>query len=150
VSFACQVALIYHVLILFFLQPINLVESPEFRRFALYGRKGVKDSDFPHRTAFTDRIYRQYLDAYNALVKEIEGSLGRVSFTSDIWSDPQLASFLAMTAHWCRRDPAGRLEIANRLLAFRLVEGAHDGENIGQIMYNIIKDAKAHRKVYFI
>ena len=106
--------------------------------------------DFSRRTALTDRIYRQYLDAYDALVKEIEGSLGRVSFTSDIWSDSQLASFLAMTAHWCRHDPAGRLEIANRLLAFRLVEGAHDGENIGQIMYNIIKDAKAHRKVPFV
>jgi hypothetical protein len=55
-----------------------------------------------------------------------------------------------MTAHWSRRDPAGQLEIVNRLLAFHLVEGAHDGENIGQIMYNIIKDAKAHRKVHFI
>ncbi len=98
----------------------------------------------------TDRIYQQYLDAYDALVKEIEGSLGRVSFTSDIWSDPQLASFLAMTAHWCRHDPAGWLEIANCLLAFCLVEGTHDGENIGQIMYDIIKDVKAHRKVHFI
>jgi len=107
----------------------------------------TKDSDLPHRTALTNHIYQQYLNTYDALVKEIEGSLGRVSFTSDIWSDPQLAAFLAMTAHWCRRDPAGRLEIANRLLAFRLVEGAHDGENIGQIMYNIIKDVKAHRKV---
>jgi len=132
------------------LQPINLVESPEFCRFALYGRKGIKDSDFPHRTALTDHIFQQYLDAYDTLVKEIKGSLGRVSLTSDIWSNPQLASFLAMTAHWCRCDPAGRLEIANRLLAFHLVEGAHDSENIGQIMYDIIKDAKANRKVHFL
>ena len=55
-----------------------------------------------------------------------------------------------MTAHWCRCDPAGRLEIANRLLAFHLVEGAHDSENIGQIMYDIIKDAKANQKVHFL
>jgi len=55
-----------------------------------------------------------------------------------------------MTAHWCRHNPAGQLEIANRLLAFQLVEGAHDGENIGQIMYDIIKDAKANRKVHFL
>jgi hypothetical protein len=40
-----------------------------------------------------------FIDNILMLVKEIEGSLGRVSFTSDIWSDPQLASFLAMTAH---------------------------------------------------
>jgi len=79
---------------------------------------------------------------------DIEGSLGRVSFTSDIWSDPNLTSFLAITAHFCRcPDGPGSLEITHRLLAFRVVHGSHDGENIGQIMYDIVKEVGAHRKV---
>ena len=114
----------------------------------LYGRKDVSDKDLPHRTSLTNLIYEQYLKDHCKLKLDIEGSLGRVSFTSDIWSDPNLTSFLAMTAHFCRRPGGpGSLEIAHQLLAFRVVQGSHDGENIGQIMYDIVKEAGAHRKV---
>lgn len=113
----------------------------------LYGRKDVTDRDLPHRTSLTNKIYTQYIEDYEELVNEIKASLGRVSFTSDIWSDPNLTPFLAMTAHFCKRSKIGGLEVVNRLLAFRLVKGSHDGENIGKIMYDIIKDVGAHRKV---
>ena len=93
-------------------------------------------------------IYEQYLKDHCELKEEIKETLGRISFTSDIWSDPNLTPFLAMTAHFCRRlHGPGSLEIAHRLLAFRVVQGSHDGENVGQIMYDIVKEAGAHQKV---
>jgi hypothetical protein len=47
------------------------------------------------------------------------------------------------TVPTCKRNKIGDLEVVNRLLAFLLVEGTHNGENIGKIMYGIIKDSSA-------
>jgi hypothetical protein len=115
--------------------------------FALYGRKGISDKDLPHQTSLTNMIYREHVEDYRKLICEIKSALGRVSFTSDIWSDPNLTSFLAITCHFCQRNNIGVLEVANRVLAFRLVTGSHDGDNIGQIMYDIVKEANAHIRV---
>jgi hypothetical protein len=52
-----------------------------------------------------------------------------ISITTDIWTDPDLHSFLGFTAHFCIRDENRHLLIANRLLAFLIVEGKPDGEN---------------------
>jgi len=89
-------------------------------------------------------IYREHVEDYRALISEIKSAPSQVSFTSDIWSDPNLTSFLAITCHFCQRNNIGVLEVVNRVLAFRLVTGSHDGDNIGQIMYDIIKEANAH------
>jgi hypothetical protein len=58
-----------------------------------------------------------------------------------------LRSFLAVTAHFCVRDENGHLVVVNRLLAFRVVEGKHDGKNIAKIVYSILKDAKLLHRV---
>jgi ketopantoate reductase len=81
------------------------------------------------------------------VLKAVQKSLGRISFTSDIWSDPNLTSFMAVTTHFCLRDEAGRLSIASRLLAFRVVEGSHDGEHIGDALFEIMDEAGITHKV---
>jgi hypothetical protein len=55
--------------------------------------------------------------------------------------------YLSLTAHFCSRDENGHLVVVNRLLAFRIVEGKHDGKNIVKLMFSIIKDAKILHKV---
>jgi len=92
-------------------------------------------------------IYKQYLEDHQELLSEIKTALGRISFASDVWSDPNLTSFIAMMCHFCKRNRIGSLEVANRLLAFRLLEGRHDGDNTGNMMYDIVKDVNAHAKV---
>jgi hypothetical protein len=107
----------------------------------------VSDRELPHQTVLTNKIYEQYVKDHHKLVEEVKNVLGRVSFTSDIWSDPNLTPFLAMTIHFCKRNQFRGLEVVHCLLAFHFFEGSHDGENIGQVMYDIIKEAGAHRKV---
>ncbi|KAJ7464856.1 hypothetical protein B0H11DRAFT_1684072, partial [Mycena galericulata] len=70
----------------------------------LFGRTDVSDGDLPHRTALTEMVFDQYGEAYAALKAELKRAYGRISFTSDIWSDPNLRSFLGLTAHFCMRD----------------------------------------------
>jgi hypothetical protein len=77
-----------------------------------------------------------------------QSALGRISFTSDCWSDPNLASFLAITAHFIARKN-GSLVLCNKLLAFRIIEGAHDGENLARIIFAILKEAHLLGKVCF-
>ncbi|PPR08205.1 hypothetical protein CVT24_001392 [Panaeolus cyanescens] len=128
-------------------QSLNVIECPEFRRWALYGREGVTDKDLPHRTAITNLIHKMYTKEHEELKLELKQALSRISFTSDMWSDPLYASFLAVTCHFAVRNSAGHLEIANRLLAFRLVTGSHEGDNVGQVMYDIVKEADIHHKM---
>jgi hypothetical protein len=58
-------------------------------------------------------------------------------------------SFLALTAHFIAREN-GRLVLRNRLLAFRIVEGSHNGENLARIVFAILKDAGLLGKVSVI
>ncbi len=45
------------------------------------------------------------------------------------------------------RDKNGKLVLWNHLLAFRVVEGKHDGKNLGHIIFEILKEAGLLRKV---
>ncbi|KIL57715.1 hypothetical protein M378DRAFT_16075 [Amanita muscaria Koide BX008] len=128
-------------------QSLNVVDCPEFRAFALYGRTGVLDKDLLHRTALTDLIRMSYQAEHDRIVNELQNSLGRVSFTSDIWSDPNLTAFMAVTTHFCTRDENGRLDIAARLLAFRVMEGSHDGDHIGDALFEVMDEAGIIQKL---
>lgn len=76
-----------------------------------------------------------------------QNALGRVSFTADMWSDPNLVSFMAVTTHYCDKDENDRLVIQARLLAFREIEGDHTGVHLARIVFNILKDAGLLHKV---
>jgi hypothetical protein len=45
------------------------------------------------------------------------------------------------------RDINGRLVLRNHLLAFRIIEGKHDGKNLGRIIFEILKEAVVLGKV---
>ncbi|KAF9537737.1 hypothetical protein CPC08DRAFT_651642, partial [Agrocybe pediades] len=66
-------------------------------------------------------------------------ALGKVSLTTDLWSDPNLSPFMAVTAHWIQTDikdtPEGRqyeLKLRAELIGFHRVPGHHDGEHLAQ------------------
>jgi hypothetical protein len=73
-------------------------------------------------------------------------SLGRISLTSDLWSDPNMASYAGITAHYCA-IVNGRLVIKTRLLAFRLVSSDHSGKELAHLMFKILEDADILHKV---
>lgn len=74
-----------------------------------------------------------------------------MSLTTDVWSDPDLASFLGATAHFIvrrmRSQPDGELILRSGLLAFRHIKGSHTGEHLAHILYEIIKDAGIEQRV---
>ncbi|KIK77198.1 hypothetical protein PAXRUDRAFT_64421, partial [Paxillus rubicundulus Ve08.2h10] len=60
----------------------------------------LQESDIPHQRKLTELIEEQYKIKYAAMLMEIQNSLGRVSFTSDLWSNQTIKSFMAITAHY--------------------------------------------------
>lgn len=80
--------------------------------------------------------YRNYQDA-----------LGRILLTSNMWSDPNQQSFMAVTAHWMANGSPDQLVLCSALIAFREVDGCHTGDNLGQILFDIIQDVGIVHKV---
>jgi hypothetical protein len=65
--------------------------------------------------------------------------MGKISFTTDMWSDPNLTPFMAVTAHWIEvkvqqttQGPQKILNLQADLIGFVRVPGKHDGEHMAQ------------------
>ena len=77
-----------------------------------------------------------------------QNSLGRISYTSDLWSNGVLSGFMAATAHFCVRDPDTHLiALRSELAAFRHVPGSHDGPSLGSHFVRIVKELEVLHKV---
>ncbi|KII82956.1 hypothetical protein PLICRDRAFT_120022, partial [Plicaturopsis crispa FD-325 SS-3] len=61
----------------------------------------LEDKDIPHRTKLSEMILNRFKLEYQKMTDEIKNSLGRVSFTSDMWSSQNLSGSMAVTAHYC-------------------------------------------------
>lgn len=115
------------------------------------GDGNIEDKDLPHRTKMTEMIHDAYRQRVRATVDELKRSEGRISFTSDLWSDPVLDSYMAVTAHYLVRDEKTRkLQWRNGLVAFRFIEGSHTGVNLGRQFVKILEELGVLHKVQSI
>ena len=126
-------------------QSINVIECPEFREFIEYSCRQI--DGLCHRTALTLKIMDMYEREYCMLLKEFELALGRISLTSDVWSDVVLRSYMGITAHWCAKNDAGQLVLRSQLLAIRELSGQHTGANLASVFVDILKKARIVNKV---
>ena len=51
---------------------------------------------------------------------------GMISFALDVWTSPNVYSFLAITAHWITKD----WELKDTLIDFVDLSDSHSGENL--------------------
>ncbi|KAI0730353.1 hypothetical protein C8Q72DRAFT_776173 [Fomitopsis betulina] len=106
----------------------------------LYSSDHIDDSDLPHRTKVTQLIRELYNIAMRCIATEIEAAPGRVSFTSDLWSDHQQHGFMAITLHFCAKDQWRHLVIRSCLGAFRNVWGSHDGPTLAAHFIEVLEE----------
>lgn len=85
----------------------------------------------------------------------LQNALGKISFTTDLWSDPNLSPFMAVTAHWIevsvvKQTPDGpqySLKLRAELIGFHRVPGRHDGEHLAQAFLYILDRISITSKV---
>ena len=59
---------------------------------------------------------------------------------SDLWSDSNLMTFMAVTVHWIELTLSGVLEMKTALGGFQCVKEKHSGENIAARFIETLKD----------
>lgn len=78
----------------------------------------------------------------------IQHAVGRVSFTSDIWSDKNRRSYLAITAHWIAKlEGTSSLQLKAALIAFHRLLGSHDGASLAKVVLHLLDRAGVTVKV---
>lgn len=124
----------------------------------------IDDSDLPHRTSITNLILSENEREFQNLVLDfkvctvhvnliilltkLQKSLGRISLTSDMWSDPKLDGFMGCTAHFmARNEDTGQLELRVELLSFHFVECGHSGKELADEYFKILEKAGILHKV---
>lgn len=79
-----------------------------------------------------------------------QNAIGRVSLTTDVWSDLSLTLFLGVSAHYIIRETnSNQLILRSGLLAFRHVKGLHSGENLAKILFGIIEEMGIANRVSY-
>ena len=80
--------------------------------------------------------------------------MGKVSFTTDGWSDPNQISFMAVTAHWIQaieeKTPTGvkkTLQLRADLIGFHKLPGRHTGEHLAHCFLFITDHIEVTSKV---
>ncbi|KAF5375704.1 hypothetical protein D9615_009361 [Tricholomella constricta] len=106
---------------------VNVVECPEFRELLDYlGNDKIDDDDIPHRTKIMQMIYDEHQKMRQQIMAELR-------------SDPNLALYMAVTAHFYIRKN-GRLILRRYLVVFRHVFGSHSGVNFANTLIKIFNE----------
>lgn len=158
-----------------------MVDSPRLRKLCLLLRGDLKESDIPHHTTIRDRIDKAFKSHMTKLEEDLGVSLillnwclhsckhfqnapGKISFTTDTWTDPNQHPFMAVTAHWMEiKDQPGssglfifmllyfnylhlnfvplglqkKLNLRSDLIGFRSLPGRHTGEHMAHCFLHI-------------
>ena len=87
----------------------------------------------------------------------MQNALGRISVTTDMWSDPNLSAFMAVTSHWIEtetiqtaRGVQYHLKLRAELIGFHRVPGSHTGEHLAQALLYILDRLGITSKVIYI
>ena len=87
----------------------------------------------------------------------MQKSVGKISFTTDAWSDPNQLSFMGVTAHWIEaveeQTPSGpqkKLHLRADLVGFHRIPGRHTGEHLAHCFLFVIDRLNLAGKVYMV
>ncbi|KAF5332393.1 hypothetical protein D9758_017371 [Tetrapyrgos nigripes] len=107
-------------------QAINTIENPKLRVVFLMLKKDLNDSDIPHRHKIRNWIMELWEEHLDNLMQEFEHALGKISFTSDMWTNSNMMPFLAVIVHWIemKKTPKDRFELKTVCRAHRFSLGA--------------------------
>lgn len=94
------------------------------------------------------------ISVYIKILTLLQKSVGKISFTTDTWSDPNQISFMALTAHWIEsveeKTPTGthkKLRLRADLIGFHKLPGRHTGEHLAHCFLFITDRIKVTSKV---
>ncbi|KAF8546659.1 hypothetical protein OG21DRAFT_1374340, partial [Imleria badia] len=64
----------------------------------------LRDNEIPHRTKLHKLVLKAWKEYFVAVKQNLANAAGRISFTTDIWSDSEMHPYLALMAHWIANE----------------------------------------------
>ena len=126
----------------------------------------LKESNIPGRTTLHDwilELFEEHLDTLEEEMKvwhqffhwsyahQLQKSLGKISFTTDVWSDTNQTPFMAITAHWVAATTSSgqytKLSLRADLIGFIHVPGWHTGEHLAHAFLHTLDRINITEKV---
>ncbi|KEP45954.1 hAT family dimerization protein [Rhizoctonia solani 123E] len=125
----------------------NMVSHHGFRRFVNYiGQGKVTAKDLPDRHTIATKAATLAVEAKERIKNEIKHARGKVSCTTDLWTDDSQRAFMCITAHF---HDAHRRQV-NRLIAFRVIEGSHTGGRLAENFFEVMEEFGIVQKLGWI
>ena len=115
-------------------EPLRLVECQQFRDLLYYLNKQVDNWLPASHNILREWILRQYKIRKDVQIQRLQSALSNIHIMADLWSSPNQLPMLGITAAYVCED--GKLETA--VLALKVVEGAHEGENLSKYVMEVI------------
>ncbi|KAF8672559.1 Encoded by, partial [Rhizoctonia solani] len=130
-------------------QAMSAVDRKEFIELLVYCSQAclaLCRRDIPRRQKVTQAVNNLYLSEKSNFIEKMKNAQGLISITSDLWSDINIRSFMAVTAHYINKDGF----LAEHLIAFRLIHGSHTGANVGQCLFSVLEENGITKKLGFV
>ena len=112
------------------------------------GDSKLDDKDLPKRTVITEMILNAHKEEIKNIGDDLKVAVGHISFTMDLWTDPNLHPFMAITAHYYKRNKNGLIEYRSGLIVFHYTLGSHSGEELYRHLFKILEDYGVAHKVH--
>ncbi|TFK36082.1 hypothetical protein BDQ12DRAFT_725383 [Crucibulum laeve] len=121
-------------------QLLNVIENEHLQAIFLMLQRELKDSDIPHCTHICEKIMEKWQEHMKTLSNKMQELLGKISLTTDLWTDQNLSPFMAVTAHWIQEAfvPTANggkkqvLRLHSDFIGFHCVPGHHTGVHLVQ------------------
>ncbi|KAN0135285.1 hypothetical protein V8E53_006850, partial [Lactarius tabidus] len=111
-------------------QSIHVVECPEFHQLCMILRETLVNADIPGRNKMREAVLNQWRTSFEELKLEL---------SANIWSNANLAAYLALTSHWISQDKStGHLTIKAALIGFHRIKKRHTGVNIANTILELL------------
>jgi hypothetical protein len=113
------------------------------------GNGKIEEKDLPHWTKMMSLIltWDEFKKEQNIFAQDMRKSEGRISYMTDLWSNPNLDSLMVVTAHYMFCRKTGQLEYWCGLIAFQHIEGSHLGVNLAMHFFKVIDGLGVVHKV---
>lgn len=116
--------------------PFNTVTQKSLQQLLVLAYKApdISSIRLPSRITVTRDLKDLYERCKSHLAHQLQKQ-ERISYTIDGWTTPNMkSSFLAITAHWI--DNAWKQHAVT--IGFEKITGVHTGQNMAQIMHNVL------------
>ena len=119
--------------------PFSLVENNDFQDFVNYlkrvnGKSQV--NDLVSRRTIMRRAEELYNQKKHEMKERLNGFNSKFSVTCDVWTSKNQLSFFGFTIHYIDDD----WQMKEELLAFKFLEGEHDGKNLSVAFIDVLED----------